>query len=239
MNTRQMIAEWLKEGTFEKGVELLEKLDPKNQFLPVLKQKGATEYNRGKLRLQLRELRGKRSIPFSPSQEAREGKVSLVLPRAVVPVGAKLQHEKLYPEPIAEAIKERGKTVNARNRLSNQLGNLRSNQEREMAVAEIHRLQSEIEGLSDYIGHWERTGNVGQRRRKLTEGELKDLERKIKLAITRRSNAKQQVWRWKQNTKANDLVRQGKIQEHEQKWALEEALIKKWRESLKSGYLYE
>ena len=237
MNKKKRIGEWLNTGNYKQGIALLEEFDPSNQFLRVLK-KGANPYNKGKLRLQLRDILGSSRTP-TRDNGTPEGMVSYAIPRPVAPTGDPPPKDRLYPHAVAKAIQKRAKVVNARNKLSNSLEDLPTREQRAQAIEEIGICQEEIKALGDFIGNWERTGQVGEINRKLTITEREKMVREYKNLMTKRSLAANNVRRWRKKKVKNEKVREGQIEHYKQVQKELDDQVKKYREILKAGEIHE
>lgn len=217
------IQEWLSDpADYKTGLALLEAADPDNRFLPSLR-KGNSIYNFEKLRIQLREIQGPaRKDPERSRlliEAARNQAKAVHLPRHEIPMGY-TKWETVYPEAIAWAIEERGKAVNRRNRLSNQLTEAEDDAGRAHTRALIEQAHEYVRRLSDYIEEWKRNGKVplAKPHPPMSQGEYEQIQQRMLRCRKVASKAKRKI-RYYQDPELdiNPLIRQGHIEEQTKK----------------------
>lgn len=224
------IQHWFSQSlNYDEGVMLLRSIDPKNRFLGLL-MKGKSPYNQGKLEGQLRDLKYKVPKETKPSAKAPAPHYSAlpILPSMIkaAPIPSRPKTNALYPAEIQQVIIERGKKVNARDRLSNSLMDILDQSSRADAYAEIKALQEEIAGLSDLIGQYERTGEVNEppapkqaKPKAVAQNAPISLEKQKKNAMANRAKKTRKIkeWEGKRGTEDEYLVN-NRLMQYKVEW---------------------
>lgn len=214
---------WLATQHFYAGVALLRKWIPGHEALRIMAQ-GPNAHTRMRLEAEIRALiREARPEPIA--EEVKRAIYEDLAEEASTP--EQRGGEWLYPEAIAEAIRERSKKVNARDKLSNGLAKEPSQELRAAMVNEMKALQESIAMLTEQIETWRETGKVtrdpsqpttlpkkkkGRWKSTLTEEERAALDRQLRDLRSIQTKKKKAMEGWM--LKTDDPTHPAKIEQY-------------------------
>ena len=128
-----------------------------------------------------------------------------------------------YPAAIAKAIQERSTLANKRDKLSNSLAGLKTDEDRKAVRKEISDLHKRIQDYNDVVGKWERekkiTEVVPEPEAQLSKEERKALMRDLRNARANRSKKSDRLKKWQHDTKSPEYKREIQIDKYKREFA--------------------
>ncbi len=227
------IEEYLQVSTdYSVGLTLLEAVAPKNRMLSRLKQ-GDNSYNRQKLRQLLRNYRNMpMRLPEPPILILDQEQPKISKPNYEAATERGNSPEMLYPQQVSTWIKERAQLVRQRDKVSNSLLGMATNQERAEGRQKIDDLQSQVKNLTERIEDWKRTGKVEEEKTTLTQDEQIDLRRRLNNAKSNLTKKRKALNKWISDVESDERHRRLQISKYQSEVKKYEELVGQLREEL-------
>lgn len=239
------IDKWLRSGRdYGEGLQILAQYEPDYILLPKMR-KGANAYNRSKLLQRMRILTKGKSVLVIAADPAPAAITELQeLPQRHLPAlkarGIEVKSQ-LFPIDISQAIDERASLVRQREKISNSLAKMGSDQKRRNGIKKIKSLQGQIAALSDKIEAYKR-GEQQQAPEvesikvapidRLSPAEIEPLKQALNYARTTLSKRKASLKKWQKNVNTDPMLRRQKLEYYVAQISQWEATVKQRHEKI-------